>query len=220
MTALPIDHIVFLVPDIDHYVTDFARITGVTPVFGGVHAHMGTKNYLVRLDSGDGNPEYLEFLGLDAAQSHLNPSATTFGVGRYGPTPYPHLLTWAVHPGNLEDVSAGATARGIEVGAVENWSREAPDGTLLKWRVAFNPKLPYGGLQPFLIDWGSTPHPSSNPQLDTLRVLDFRLEHPSPDELSRTLTVLGLKRVPTIIFGLVPTIILTVETPHGRLDLH
>lgn len=219
MTTLPVDHLVFLVPHIDDYVDEFARVTGVTPVFGGVHAGKGTKNYLVRLDAGDGNPAYLELLGLDDAQTDVPADATMFRVGRYGPDPRPHLTTWAIHPGNLTSLTATATARGIRVGAVEEWSRNAPDGSVLEWSVAIHPDLPLGGLQPFLIDWGTTPHPSTNPHLGTISLVGLRFEHPRPETLTRSLAGLGLSDIPPIGLGLVPTIIATIDTPHGRLEL-
>lgn len=219
MTTLPIDHLVFLVPNIDAYVHEFSRVTGVTPVFGGVHAGKGTKNYLVRLDTGDGNLAYLELLGLDAEQPDVSAEATMFGVGLYGPTPRPHLRTWAIHPGNLDAVVARAAARGVHVGTVESWSRKAPDGSRLEWKVAINSDMPLGGLQPFLIDWGHTPHPSTNPQLGTLRLIGLRFEYPDPDVLTRTLADLGVEHVPPVGFGLVPSIIATLDAPLGRFDL-
>ncbi|SER77870.1 Glyoxalase-like domain-containing protein [Propionibacterium cyclohexanicum] len=220
MAVLPVDHIVFLVPHIDDYVEEFARVTGVTPLFGGAHAKMGTKNFLVRLDFGNDNPSYLELLGLDDAQQGIRAEDTVFGVGKYGPDPYPHLFTWAIHPGDLGAVTGAATRRGVQVGDVREWSRESPEGELLEWRVAFNSELPFGGLQPFLIDWGNTPHPSFNTALETLSVVELRLEHPSPEQLSQALSGLGLQVIPPISFGLVPTIFLTVDTPRGQISLH
>ncbi|MDN5996172.1 VOC family protein, partial [Acidipropionibacterium jensenii] len=156
--SVPLDHLVLLVPHIDDYVDEFARVTGVTPVFGGSHPGRGTKNYLVRLDaeavSTPGNPSYLELLGLDDAQPDVAPEDTMFGVGRRGPDPRPALVTWAMHPADIEATAAAAAAAGVAVGTVEAWSRTAPDGSLLRWRVSMNPALPLGGLQPFLIDWG------------------------------------------------------------------
>ncbi|MCI1748362.1 MAG: VOC family protein [Acidipropionibacterium sp.] len=180
----------------DDYVHEFARVTGVTPVFGGQHAGMGTKNYLVRLDDGHRNPAYLELLGLDDAQPDVAASSTMFGVGRRGPDPRPHLVTWAIHPGDLDRTAADAASHGIDVGPVEEWSRNAPDGTLLEWRVAMNPALPLGGLQPFLINWGSTAHPSANPALSTFALKGLEFESPDPSALERTLTGIGLPSCP------------------------
>ncbi|AZZ42938.1 VOC family protein [Acidipropionibacterium jensenii] len=98
--SVPLDHLVLLVPHIDDYVDEFARVTGVTPVFGGSHPGRGTKNYLVRLDaeavSTPGNPSYLELLGLDDAQPDVAPEDTMFGGG----TPWTRP---AAGPGDLGD---------------------------------------------------------------------------------------------------------------------
>nr|WP_071162174.1 VOC family protein [Acidipropionibacterium thoenii] len=220
---MPLDHLVLLVPHIDDYVGEFARVTGVTPVFGGSHPGMGTKNYLVRLDSEAvstaGNPSYLELLGLDESQPDVAPEATMFGVGRRGPDPRPALVTWAMHPADIEATAAEAAAGGVAVGTVEAWSRTAPDGSLLRWRVSMNPALPLGGLQPFLIDWGATAHPASNPALDEIRLLGLSFETPDPEALEDALTGLGVTDPPPIRFGLAPTITASLQTPSGPLEL-
>lgn len=46
-TAL--DHLVYVVPDLDAGVARFAEATGVQPVYGGAHVGLGTANYLVGL---------------------------------------------------------------------------------------------------------------------------------------------------------------------------
>ncbi|VEI03165.1 Uncharacterised protein [Acidipropionibacterium jensenii] len=221
--SVPLDHLVLLVPHIDDYVDEFARVTGVTPVFGGSHPGRGTKNYLVRLDaeavSTPGNPSYLELLVLDDAQPDVAPEDTMFGVGRRGPDPRPALVTWAMHPADIEATTARAAAEGVDAGTVESWSRNAPDGALLQWRVAMNASMPMGGLQPFLIDWGSTPHPSTNPALGTIALAGLSFESPDPDILEHTLTALGMTDLPPIRFGLVPTITADIKTPNGRITL-
>lgn len=192
-------------------------------MFGGSHPGRGTKNYLVRLDaeavSTPGNPSYLELLGLDDAQPDVAPEDTMFGVGRRGPDPRPALVTWAMHPADIEATTAEATAAGVAVGTVEAWSRTAPDGSLLRWRVWMNPALPLGGLQPFLIDWGATAHPATNPALDEITLLGLSFETPDPQALGNVLAGLGLTDLPPIRFGLVPTITASLQTPNGSLEL-
>lgn len=217
--ALPLDHLVFLVPHIDQYVDEFAQATGAAPVYGGVHAGRGTKNYLVRLDAGDGNPAYLELLGLDPDQPDVAAASTMFSVGRYGADPRPHLATWALHPGDLPARVADAASRGVECGEVEAWSRRASDGSLLEWTVAINPQLPLGGLQPFLIDWGETAHPSTNPALATLGLVGLRLEHPDVEAARRMAAALGIADAVPVSRGIVPTIVATLDTPRGRVEL-
>ncbi|MDN6481548.1 MAG: VOC family protein, partial [Acidipropionibacterium jensenii] len=139
--------------------------------------------------------------------------------GRRGPDPRPALVTWAMHPADIEATTARAAAEGVDAGTVESWSRNAPDGALLQWRVAMNASMPMGGLQPFLIDWGSTPHPSTNPALGTIALAGLSFESPDPDILEHTLTALGMTDLPPIRFGLVPTITADIKTPNGRITL-
>ena len=47
-------------------------------------------------------------------------------------------------------------------------SRRTSTGDLLAWRLAMAEPAPFGGVLPFVIDWGSTVHPARNPDLPQL----------------------------------------------------
>ena len=67
-------------------------------------------------------------------------------------------------------------------------TRTAPNGTVLRWRLTLNGIG--GGPVPFLISWGTTPHPAESAPHGI--VLDaFEIEHPDPDSLAGTLHALG-----------------------------
>lgn len=216
---LPLDHLVFAVPHIRRSVEEFADATGVRPVFGGRHDGRGTVNYLVRLDTPSGDPAYLELLGLDDDQPDVPADRTMFRIGMFGAEMRPHLRTWAIHPRDIDALAERARAAGVDVGAVEPWSRRTPDGTLLQWRVAILPDVPESGLQPFLIDWGSSPHPSRTPGLGALPLRQVRLEHPHPDRLEGRLRALGLDGRVEVRFAVVPSIVATLGSAHGDWEL-
>jgi hypothetical protein len=188
MTAL--DHLVFAVPDVDSYVHTFAAATGVAPVFGGSHPGRGTKNYLLRLELGSGRPAaYLEFIGLDSGQPGVPADQTMFGLGSLGRFA-PHFRTWAVSADDIDALAGELRQAGFAFADPVDASRTTPDGQLLRWRFAVNPELPYSGMQPFLIDWGDTPHPATAGNLPRLELLELRITHPDP-ELGRLLEMLG-----------------------------
>lgn len=137
MTEL--DHIVLAVPDLAEGVAWFQAVTGVALALGGSHPGLGTANHLGDL----GNGAYLELIGPDPAQAAV---PSWLGVAEVdGPT----ITTWAV--------------RVDDPGAVEGWqemSRRTPENDVLRWRLTAA-DLSDGGVHPFMIDWGTTPHPTT-----------------------------------------------------------
>ena len=73
-------------------------------------------------------------------------------------------------------------------------------------------------MLPFLIDWGSTPHPSSR-DLPSARLTSLVIRHPEPDDLRRALFTLGVDPATLTVvegdFGLEATL----ETPRGSVCL-
>ncbi|MDR1430607.1 MAG: VOC family protein, partial [Propionibacteriaceae bacterium] len=210
-TAL--DHLVYAVPDVDSYVRDFARSSGVMPVFGGAHPGRGTKNYLVGLDWEE--PAYLEFLGLDETQPQVPPELSMFKVGTLGRGFSPRLLTWALRCADIDQLAERGQAAGFDFARPEDASRTTPDHKLLKWRFAVNPDFPFDGLQPFLLDWGDTPHPAQTPGLPSLKLESLSLRHPDP----RLATLLALLDWPSQSVTGPRTFQARLRGPNGRLEL-
>ena len=205
MNAIPatLDHLVLATPDLAATVADFTRRTGVTPAFGGAHVGRGTRNHLVSL----GGSRYLEIIGPDPEQS-----------GYDGPRPFdadllagPRTVTWAISPPDLDAAVATARAQGYDPGSVQPMSRRRPDGTLLRWRLTDGDTAHPSGLVPFLIDWGSSLHPSAS-GLPTTPLLTLSATAPDPDEIQPLLAAVGtelpLARGP-VGFSF------TVDTPRG-----
>jgi glyoxalase-like protein len=177
--AVPLlDHLVLATADLLDTVQRFADATGVDPVEGGRHARWGTRNFLVGL----GGTAYLELLGPD-------PEAKTAPVIDFGDDE--RLLTWAIHPADIDAVLVTARAAGMDLGRIDPLSRETPSGELLSWRVSTPPEYLYDGLVPFLIDWGATPHPTTN--LPTVELVSLHATHPQADELREALAVLSTR---------------------------
>ncbi len=90
-------------------------------------------------------------------------------------------------------------------------SRRRPDGTLLRWRLTDGDTAHPSGLVPFLIDWGSSPHPSAS-GLPATPLLELSASTPDPEEirplLAAVATELPLVRGPVGIS-------FTVDTPRG-----
>lgn len=155
------DHLVLAVPDLAAGVKEFQELTGATTTPGGSHPGRGTANHLVPLvpRGWEGAAlTYLEILGPDPAQDPALAARSLPGVTGLC------AQRWAVHPDDFDATVASADHSGIDYGQVFDMRRNTPDGGLLEWRLTRRAPLAYGGAQPFLIDWGSSPHPA-----DTLR---------------------------------------------------
>jgi hypothetical protein len=134
------------------------------------------------------------------------------------------LATWALR---VEPIDADA-ARAAGAGAVQEGRRTRPDGTVLTWRLTDPRVVVCGGVVPFLISWGDTPHPSAAaPAAGSLGAL--RLEHPDPARVRAALDALlvpqGGAQVgaqvgwPTVGRGDAPRLVATILTERGSVEL-
>ena len=178
-----LDHLVLAGPDLAQAVAWFAELTGVEPAPGGSHVGLGTANQLVGL----GGRAYLEIIGPDPHQP-APAGPRPFGIDELTA---PRIVTWAVATADVAGLVASARAAGYDPGDPAAMSRRTPDGALLEWRLT-EPRVDRGGgLVPFVIDWGATPHPTTR-GLPEVRLIEFSARHPEPSALRPALDALGV----------------------------
>ena len=204
----PLDHLVYAVPDLAKACDELAQRLGIELSDGGAHPGRGSRNALFSL----GDVSYVEVIGPDPDQGepeHPRP----FGIDDLVT---PRVVTWATREGDLEARLRRARRAGYDGGAAFPLSRNLPDGTHLAWRVA-RPIVPGGdGLVPFLIDWGTCPHPA----LTSARgcsLIELRALHPDPPQIQSWLAAMGVEldvRVDTT-----PALIASIDSPNGRVLL-
>lgn len=206
-----LDHVVIAGPDLAEVVDWFRKRTGVTAAPGGAHP-TGTANALVALTvGGERGPQYLELIGPDPARVD-GELPTNFGIDRLE---RPTLVTYAVHPEDIEQVVVRARAEGYDPGDVQDYSRRTPDGTLLQWRLSRGPQ-PRRQDVPFLIDWGLTPNPGLG-DLPALEVLSLVRIEKDPEPLHLLTEALGLgDGVAEIREGEASRFALRLRTADGR----
>jgi len=179
-----LDHVVIAGPDLARLVAWFAERTGVTAAPGGAHP-TGTANALVALTvDGRRAPHYVELIGPDP-EAALGEAPTSFGIDRLVA---PSIVTYAVHPDDIDATIAGARARGYDPGDAWDLSRRRPDGELLEWRLT---RGDAGFEAPFLIDWGDAPQPGLG-DIPTVELVSFERIEPDPAPLRRIHDALGL----------------------------
>jgi hypothetical protein len=170
-----LDHILWAAPDLGAGEKIIETLTGVAPARGGVHPGLGTRNSLMNLDSGI----YFEIISPDPAQALKGNRG-----GRIGALPRPGIMTFAIRSDDLETLSAAARRGGISLQGPVAMSRDRPDGVRLDWTILYLEDSRFGEAIPFVIDWGTSPHPSESvPAGCQLR--SFAVLHPEADELAR-----------------------------------
>jgi catechol 2,3-dioxygenase-like lactoylglutathione lyase family enzyme len=203
---MPLDHIVYAVPDLTAAVDDLERLLGVRAAAGGQHPGRGTHNAL--LSFGDGR--YLEIIAPDPSQPDRNPPRP-FGVDESG---QPHLAGWAWRVDDIVLAIAHARRLGYDPGDPVAMARLTTEGVQLNWRLTLN--ATGGGPVPFLIDWGDTPHPSRSAP-SGLSLLSLRIEHPDPGVIATALNALGADA--EVVAAPQPALIATFDGPTGQGEL-
>lgn len=178
-----IDHLIYAVPELEQGRDHIERLLGVRPVLGGRHPAYATHNALLSL----GRNTYLEVMAHDPGARRPD-AGVLFDLDARQESA---LLTWVLRSEDIEEHAAAAPAR-VGLGRVESGRRENPDGTLLTWRLTDPRAMPCGGVVPFLIAWGATPHPAERaPRAGEL--IELRAEHPEPQRVRDALAALGVE---------------------------
>jgi hypothetical protein len=203
---MPLDHIVYAVPDLTDAVADLERRVGVRAAHGGQHPGHGTHNALLSLGEG----HYLEIIAPDPGQ----PDATSprpFGVDA---SAAPRVAGWAWRVDDIDAAVAHARRHDYDPGDPIAMHRLTTDGVQLNWRLTLN--ATGGGAVPFLIDWGATPHPSASAPVG-LRLRSLRIEHPDPGVITDALTALGADA--EVVAAPEMTIVASFDGPSGPGEL-
>lgn len=179
-----VDHLVYAAPDLEMGVNALAELLGARATPGGKHVGLGTHNALLGL----GENTYIEVIAPDPDQPKPG-RPLPFGLAGIRE---PRLVTFAVRTTEIDALVASARAASYDPGTVLDMSRTRPDGVTLRWRLTFHETMPAGGVIPFVIDWGDTPHPSAGlPQGGTL--LSLRGEHTSAEDVRPHLAALAFE---------------------------
>ena len=202
-----VDHLMWGVADLQEGMSEAGRLFGVTPVPGGSHAGLGTRNALLGLDDG----RYLEIIAPDPAQQ----LAGTFGAA-LADLSHPALVTWALAARDLPGIAQRLTWAGLQPRGPVRTRRATPEGELLEWDLLFAGGHDFGTLLPFFIDWRDCTHPSEG--LASAGALEaLTLETPHAGELRK---LLGDLDVPVVVKEAEePSLRAIIETPHGPVVL-
>ena len=208
MRTTCVDHLVWATPDLEAGVREIERLTGVRASPGGKHPSWATHNALLSLGPGI----YLELLAPDPSAPPPS-KARPFGLDQLSA---PRLVTWAAQEADLEGRLAALAMAGTDLGEILSGGRVRPDGVALAWRLTSPRAMLEGGVVPFLIDWGSSPHPSTT-AAPGLTLVALELGHPEPDKLRQLLEPFGVDL--SIRKSPQSALVATLDSPRGRVEL-
>ena len=200
-----IDHLIYATRNLEQGMREIHERLGVQPAIGGRHPQYGTHNALLSL----GPSTYLEIVARDPDLSE--PERGAWIDVRDAES---RLVTWVLRAEQIEE--AAAAAANIGLGPVASGAREKPDGSVLSWRLTDPYAMPLDGALPFLISWGTTPHPAASaPYAGALRTLV--LAHPEAPRLAAALRSLDVDL--EVVAADSAALIATIETPQGLVEL-
>ena len=204
-----LDHIVLATPDVQATVDEIADAIGVRTAVGGRFTEMGVYNHLLALE----NDAYLEIIGPD-------PEAEGGGGMPFGMEPDSdrgaHIPHWCCKAnGVLDERAAAAKAAGYDLGEVRPLGRDLPGGGRLEWRLTIGEWPPHlGGLVPFLIDWGDSPHPSTT-AVAGASLASWHGEHPDVAAVRRAHEAMGISL--ELREAGAPALVMTLSGPAGTI---
>ncbi|HEB89978.1 MAG TPA: VOC family protein [Deltaproteobacteria bacterium] len=208
---LPLDHLVYAVPDLAAAIEMFRTRLGHAPTRGGHHPGLGTHNAILPLRGGS----YVELIARDPrAPDPAGPRP--FGLDTLTSS---RLVTWAARSRAIERDVTRARNASFDPGPILEMKRRGPDGRSLRWKLSLR-SPPFGdGLVPFLIDWGESPHPATHtpPGPIAVELVRFAGRHPDTTRIGAALEALGA-RLPIVgsdEIGLEAELV----SPSGRLVL-
>lgn len=203
-----VDHIVYATADLERSVDELSARLGVKAAAGGRHPQWGTRNALLSL----GSRCYLEVMGPDPI-SPRNGQPRPFDIDRLRQA---RLATWACKSNDIQNMVQIGKTLGVSLGTVQQGQRAKPDGKILTWTLTDLEADREGGIVPFFIDWGYSPHPAQDAPFGcTLK--ELRAEHPNPDRIRAILDAFEIDL--PVEYGKAFKLKAIVETKNGRVEL-
>lgn len=203
-----VDHLLYAVADLETGCDEIEQRLGVRPVRGGRHPAYGTHNALLSL----GPTTYLEIIARDP-QLPIPERGVLFGLEDIRRSA---LVTWVLRRQPIDAAVASAASGGVRLGPIQSGHRDNADGTRLSWKLTDPYTMPFDGAVPFLIQWGTTPHPARTAPPGG-RLVGLRAEHPGAHRLRGALSALGVEM--DVHEGAAFRLVATIRTASGDIEL-
>lgn len=200
-SIVQLDHVILVINDLEKGVQQFEDLTGVKPVFGGIHPHSFTQNAIVSLE----NNSYIEIM---APRDDID-SIPNWIINKEKLYP----MRWAISTTNIKSTQNILSQHNISFSESRNGSRKTPNGDTLKWS-SFRMQNTNARRLPFFISWNKTSiHPSINsPKGCTIK--NMRL-YSTSKVFPAALREMGIQC--EVIESTKDSIVLIVNSPKGEI---
>ena len=210
-----IDHLVIGADNLAQGIAYVKECLGVDIPYGGVHLKMGTQNHLMQL----GNNVFLEVIAINPA---IEPPENPLWYGLSDPfvrqkiEVQPALLSWVVNTKNIDkflrqaEISFGIAAL-ISRGDLSWYFGLPDDGRLLA-----------GGMLPYVIEWQTDLHPSTNMTDVGCTLQGLEIYHSRPSWLRSVIESIGavdLVKINPLQENRAPYLVAYINTPMGEREL-
>ena len=148
MGKLNIDHIVYIVPNLNEAIDFIEDALGIRPHIGGRHLDRGTQNALLDI----GNKAYLEILAADTENISFK-GERWMGIDLMD---QPCISRWCLSTNNLDQHSKHLKLWNPLMGEISQGRRLSPEGKALQWQMILPLAKPKIDIVPFFIDWSSS----------------------------------------------------------------
>ena len=205
---ISIDHFMYAGADLDAACASFSELTGISPLPGGSHPTLGTRNRLV----GGDTPTYLEIIGPDPASAVRNDMRS--GIEALTRAQLYRVIMRCTSA-DFPALTEAYRRAGIEA-PVHDLQRVTPEGVTLRWKLMIPAANSYGLFAPFFIDWLDTPHPSASLP-PSFAIVGCEAGHPEAARLAPLWRQLGVD-IPLRAAD-APYMRLLLTTPRGEIAL-
>jgi len=206
MAKTVVDHLLLGAADLNQGLVLVKEKTGLSPVIGGSHPGVGTRNALLSL----GSRQYLEIIAPDPAQQVFMYQTDLRELQE------PRLITWAAATRDIGTTAQRARHAGLEVIGPRDGSRKKPDGEVLHWKtLGIKNSFTSSAVAPipFFIQWGEgVQHPSQD-AATSCRLESLEFVHPESAQVAEMLRKLGIKA--KVKPGQEARLTATLRTPEG-----
>lgn len=178
-----LDHLVYVVPDLEKAMLSLEALLGVPFSYGGRHLQQGTHNALLRI----GPAAYLELLAIDPENTAIAPPRW-MGVDE---VKNPQLTRWALRSPKMERDCRILQNIDPAMGHLQAGQRQKSNGKLLQWQLSMPLPRPAVELLPFYIDWSAGTHPAEDlPQ--HCQIQELRATHPQASLIQENFASLNI----------------------------
>ena len=203
-----IDHIVYAVTDLSTAIEKFTNRTGLKVEAGGQHLNQGTHNAIIRI----GEKTYLEFIAKDDSISSPG-DGTWMGLDLIKEN---KITRWSLASNRIVEEAKIIADHNDKLGMIQEGSRAKKDGGTLRWKMSNVLPQPEVDPVPFLLDWGSSVHPTER-LTKACAIIDFRIYADQKAELTGLYDALHLNLI--VEESESPRMELVLGTPKGQVTL-